>query len=81
MHGHAGGVGDAAAAGDVVVADAVGVDDLRLHLLERDAQRLGELHRERRARAADVGVALDQVHGAVGEQRDVTLERMPPLNQ
>ncbi len=62
---------DAAAGGDVVVADGVGVDDGRLHVLEGDAQRLGELHRERRARAADVGVALDEVDGAVRLHADV----------
>ena len=36
-----------------------------LHVLGRDAQRLGQLHGDAGARAADVGRAFDQRHGAV----------------
>src|SRR5205823_5161496 len=64
--GPAGGVGDAAAAGHVGVADAVGVRDGRPHVLGPQAQRLGQLHRDRGAGAADVGRTLDQADRAVG---------------
>src|SRR5262249_46846582 len=57
--------GDAAAAGDVGVADRVGVGDDRADVLGADAQRLGELHGDGGACAADVGGAFDQADGAV----------------
>ncbi len=60
------GKGDAAAAGDVGVAHAVGVGHVRLDLFGRDAQRLGQLHGDAGARAADVGRAFDQADRAVG---------------
>ncbi len=66
MDGIAGAEGGAAAAGDVVVADRVGADDLRMHILGGDAQRLGQLHGDGGAAAADVGRAFDQADGAVG---------------
>ena len=57
--------GGAAAAGDLRVADRVGVDHVRMHVLGGDAERLGELHRKRGASAADVGRAEHQRNGAV----------------
>ncbi len=64
--GPATGEGRAAAGGEEVEADAVGVDDARPDLLGGDAEGLGELHRQRRAGAADVDGAEDEVDGAVG---------------
>ena len=56
---------DAAAAGHVGVADHIGVGDHGLHVLGANAQRLGQLHGDAGARAADVGRALDEADRAV----------------
>src|SRR5262249_18605100 len=54
------------AAGHIAVADHVGVADRWPHVFHADAKRLGQLHGDRRARAADVSTALDQADAAVG---------------
>ena len=64
-HRHAGRESDAAAAGQDAEADRSGVGDDRADLLVRDAEHLGRHHRHRGARAADIGVALDDADGAV----------------
>ena len=51
------------------VANRVGVHDLRDHVVEGDAHRLGELHRQRGAAAADVGRADVQADPPVGVDR------------
>ena len=48
-HGHAGGEGGAAAAGEVGEADRVGVGDDRLDALVADAELLGDHHGQRGA--------------------------------
>jgi hypothetical protein len=58
-HRHAGGEGDAAAAGQEGEADRAGVGDDRPHPVIGNAEHLGRHHRHRGARAADIGVALD----------------------
>ena len=63
--GPARGEGDAAATGHVGVADPLGIADHRPHILCGDAQRLGELHGDGGARAADVGGTLDETYRAV----------------
>ncbi len=62
-HGHAGGEGRAAAAGQHGEADRGGVGDDRAHLFDRQAQHLGRHHGHGGARAADIRVAGDH-HGA-----------------
>ena len=64
-HRHAGGKCDAAAAGDVVVAGALGVGDQHAHAFVWNAQLFSGHQRHRRARTADVGAALDHGDGAV----------------
>ena len=54
VHGLAAGVSRARAAGHVVVADGVGVDDGGADAVVLDAEGLGKLHGQRGARAADV---------------------------
>src|SRR5262249_17957916 len=66
VSGPSGGEGDAAASGHVGVADHVGVRDHRLHVLSANPQRLGQLHGDGRARAADVGRALDKAYRPIG---------------
>ena len=58
--------GRAAAIGAFVEADAGGAHDHGPHIFIGDAQRLGELHGDRGAAAADVHGAFDQAHRAVG---------------
>src|SRR5207248_1420768 len=65
VSGPAGGEGDPAAAGNVRVADPLGVADHRAHVLRPDAQRLSQLHGDGSARPADIGRALNQADGAV----------------
>ena len=65
---HAGGVTDAAAAGDVGEAGAVGVGDDRPDPFERNAEFLGDHHRLRGARAADVRIAGDHRGAAVAAE-------------
>src|SRR5262249_50755840 len=61
----AGGVGDAAAAGYVGVADGVGIGAAGAHVFGAKAERFGKLHGDGGAGAADVGRAFDQAHGAI----------------
>ena len=53
--GMTGCIRDTAAAGAVVVADGVGVDDCGFDALDAQPQRLGDDHGHGRAGAADVG--------------------------
>lgn len=65
MRGDAGRKGDSAAAGDVVVADGVGVHDVRVDVGRRQAERFGKLHGDAGSRTTDVGRAEGQRHAAV----------------
>ena len=68
--GVAGGVGDAAAAGAVRIADGVGVGNARVDLLGLQPQGLGYDHGHGGARAADVHGAFLEVDRAVGIDAD-----------
>ena len=65
MRGPTGLERDSAAACDRGVADGVGIADGRVDVLDRYSEHLGELLRDRRARAADVHRPLDEADGAV----------------
>ena len=58
----------AAAGGAPALGDRVGVGNPRVHPVRANAQRLGQLHRDGRAGAADIGRGLQQGYGAVPVQ-------------